>query len=302
MSGELTALPANGDKSTWNASEAALVEAAGLTQTDRAGNKSFADRPTVEAFLSQCRRTGLDPIARQIYCLPRKSRGGTKWTIQVSIDGARLVAERSGRYEGQTPTQWTADGQTWVDVWIGQEPPAAARVGVYKAGFREALYAVARWDSYVQTEPVWEHGQKSGERVASMWRKMPDLMLGKVAEMLALRKAFPQDLSGLYSTEEMQQASNADTPKPAEPVAQPLAAPPKAEPSVDWAGAAAACGTVKKLREVWAEAQAKGELAVEIDGHTVKSILQARAEALNREPEADPDTGEVIDGEIVEDE
>lgn len=294
MSGELALLPTSGDQSTWNDSERALVEAAGLVQVERNGNKTFADRPTVEAFLSQCRRTGLDPIARQIYCLPRKSRGGTKWTIQVSIDGARLVAERSGRYEGQTATQWTADGVTWADVWLGSEPPAAARVGVYKAGFREALYAVARWDSYVQMEPVWENGQKSGERVASMWRKMPDLMLGKVAEMLALRKAFPQDLSGLYSTEEMQQAAN---PEPAKQ--QPIAKPEPKTASVDWASAAAACGTVERLREVWAEAQSKGELAVEIDGHTVQSILKARASALAREPEADPDTGEVIEGEVI---
>lgn len=268
MSGELTTLPKNGDVQTWSDGEKALAQSIGLMG---------APRPTIEAFLRHCARTGLDPVARQIYAIQR----GGKWGIQVSIDGARLVAERSGAYRGQTAAQWTADGITWVDVWLSKEPPAAARVGVYREGFAEPMLAVATLDQY----------QPAGN--APMWKKMPALMLAKCAEMLALRKAFPQDLSGLYSAEEMAQAT---------PAQQPLAQPELKTASVDWAGAAAACGTVERLREVWAEAQAKGELAVEIDGHTVKSILQARAEALTREPEADPDTGEVIEGEIVEDE
>jgi phage recombination protein Bet len=183
----IASLPANGDQSQWTESEKALVEAAGLV-TGPANNRRLAPRPVVEAFLLHARRTGLDPIARQIYCIER----GGQWGTQVSIDGARLVAERTGQYRGQTPTQWTADGITWVDVWLAKENPAAARVGVHREGFAEPLFAVATWDAYNANSPIW--------------RKMPALMLGKCAEMLALRKAFPQDLSGLYSTEEMDQA------------------------------------------------------------------------------------------------
>lgn len=310
------ALPQSGDVSVWSESERALVEAAGLVQVDRSGRKELADRATVEAFLHQCRRTGLDPIARQIYCLPRRSKAGPRWTIQISIDGARLIAERTGEYQGQTPVQWTGDGRTWVDVWLDDVSPRAARVGVFRKGFREPLVAVARWDSYVPLEPVWENGRKTGEQVASMWRKMPDLMLAKVAEMLALRKAFPQDLSGLYSGEEMQQSQQParDSVQPARPVQAPRG------PSRDWGAQVAAVESVEALRGLWQAAQAGGELAVKIGGRTLKDVLMERAgqladgadaadgtngddaapeESSESEPESEPDLAvDVVTGEV----
>ncbi|GAB2567262.1 phage recombination protein Bet [Leucobacter ruminantium] len=209
------ALPTTGDPNAWTPQEAALVEAAGLV-TGPAANKQLAPRATVEAFLAHCQRTGLDPIARQIYAIQR----GGKWGIQISIDGARLVAERSGEYEGQTAAQWTADGVTWVDVWLDDtKPPAAARVGVYRRSFREPLVAVATFKAYSAGGP--------------MWQKMPALMLAKCAEMLALRKAFPQDLSGLYSSEEMDQASSTKAAQRAPQPAPRQAPTPDVEDPVD---------------------------------------------------------------------
>ncbi|WP_323985927.1 phage recombination protein Bet [Microbacterium plantarum] len=220
------ALPTTSDPELWTDDEKALLDAAGLVVRKKGKAPEAAPRPTVVAFLAHCQRTGLDPIARQIYAIER----GGKWGIQVSIDGFRLVAERSRQYAGQKPVEWTADGTTWTDVWVAEGAPLAARATVLRRDFDEPLVAVARFASYVQLideyEGSYDNRRKTGRKVpGDMWARMPEVMIAKVAEALALRKAFPMELSGLYAEEEMDQALNADaapqTPRAAAPTLEP---------------------------------------------------------------------------------
>lgn len=165
-------------------------------------------------FLEVCRSTGLNPLHRQIYAIMRKSKNSDgRWTermtIQTGIDGYRLLASRSRRHAGTDDAVYDTEDQSH---------PSKATVTVYRltGGQRCAYTATARWSEYNQ-----ENSQ--------MWQKMPYLLLGKCAEALALRKAFPAETSGIYTDDEMMQADN-PPPLPAVTAMTPLPAilPPNA--------------------------------------------------------------------------
>jgi len=190
-------------------------------------------------FAYACQRTGLDPFSKQIYAIKR----GGKMTIQAGIDGLRSIAERTGQLDG-SETYWCGEDGQWADVWLGNKPPAAAKTIIHRKGASHPFVGVARFADY-----------NAGQ---GLWSKMPAAMIAKCSEALALRKAFPADLSGVYSTDEMDQA--------VEPVAvTTTAAPTPALPAkagdakVFAAGKAAIAkaDSLTKLEEVTARMEAR---------------------------------------------
>lgn len=172
-----------------------------LQQTGIDGDVTRAE---LTGFLHLSQRTGLDPFSRQIYLIGRwDGRAQRKvYTPQTGIDGYRIVAQRTAERTGAElsydDTLWCGEDGEWRDVWLSADAPRAAKVTVYRGPAR--FSAVATYAEYVQL--------KKGDEPTAMWKRMPAVMLAKCAESLALRKAFPHDLAGVYTAEEMGQADN----------------------------------------------------------------------------------------------
>jgi phage recombination protein Bet len=186
-------------------------------------------------FFHHAQRTGLDPFARQIYMIGRKAQENGKWvvkqTIQTGIDGFRLIARRAADRAGETiaygDTQWCGPDGVWAPVWLADDPPAAAKVTVLRNG--QPFPGVALWREYRQT--------KTGGDLTPMWARMPANQLAKCAEAQALRRAFPQDLSGLYTDDEMAHQTNPTTQPRTRVTAADVMAGQHANPADDPAGA-----------------------------------------------------------------
>lgn len=222
------------DQAFWTEQQRAALVQLGL---EDAPNADLA------VFLHYCQRTGMDPFAKQIYMIGRWDGRAQrlKYTIQMAIDGFRIIAERSHQYAGQTEPQWCGEDGIWRDVWVNHAtPPVAARIGVHRHGWPQPTYSVAHFAEFAP--------RKKDGNLEPMWQRMPANQLAKCAEAGSLRKAFPHDLSGMYIPEEMEQA---DIPAIVPGEVEDL--PPE---QIDWDARIRECdGAVDALIKLHAEAK-----------------------------------------------
>lgn len=319
---------------------AATIHAPTYSAEERALLKSTIANGTTDLefdlFVAVARRHGLDPFTRQIYAIPRGQGDRRQLTIQTSIDGFRLLAQRSGKLRGIRGPWWCGNDGEWREVWLEDAAPQAAKVEVLHADYDGPVAGIARWGAFVQTNA---NGAPN-----SMWSRMGDHMLAKCAEALALRRAFPAELSGIYTEDEMGQASNeapvaiappqeprerpsaSPQPAPRPPQARPqpprAAVPPSNAPAAQqaqgaperpawWTAFGEACKArgigypeitsflgVEKLNTVDIDAWLASE-----QGRTVEMLVEDAASLAKAEPltDADAQPGRAEDGSIAPD-
>ncbi|WP_372344643.1 phage recombination protein Bet [Streptomyces sp. KL116D] len=301
------ALAIRPDQTDWTPEQAMVLQQSGIDDD--------VTKAELAGFLHLCQRTRLDPFSRQIYLIGRKDkRAGRKvFTPQTGIDGYRVVAHRviaeTGDAFGYEDTQWCDAAGTWRDVWLPDEAPAAAKVTVLRNGQR--FSAVALYREYVQTD--WNGNP------TRMWKTMGANQIAKCAEALALRKAFPHDLAGVYTAEEMAQADNATDEQQTMRVAQPGDEDPwatatprnsavkgRSQPAQDFAEKAEQATDPAAIKDIYRQANAAGLL-----GETIKTgnrellelgkFLIARGlELATPAPDAQQDDEGVVEAEVVE--
>lgn len=202
-----TDLTITAEQSTFNDRQLTVLRSLGIDEEAPAGD--------VDLFFHQAKRTGLDPFAKQIYMIGRRTNVKrwdpdkrqkvdnwvTKYTIQTGIDGYRVLGHRTADARGDElevlEPLWCGKDGKWSDAWMGPGPPAAAKITILVNGRR--FVATALYAEYVQT---YESG---GEQVPnSMWRKMPGNQTAKCAEAAAWRLAYPADFSGMVLEDAVQ--------------------------------------------------------------------------------------------------
>lgn len=144
-----------------------------------------ASNDELKLFLYRAKEMGLDPLRTgQIYFVKYGSSPGT---IIVGLEGFRARAAATAKHVG-TKRGLIFENEEKKDKIVG------AWCEIYRSDW-----------THPAREEVMLSEYNTGK---AMWAKMPATMIKKVAEVAALRIAFPDQLSGLYSQEEMDQASN----------------------------------------------------------------------------------------------
>lgn len=163
-------------------------------------------------FVAFCEEKGINPWLRHIRPerVHNETTGRKEIRMICTIDALRVIALNTGQFQGRTGPSWSGPDGAWVDLWTNKEPPFAALVGVHRAGFRLPTLGTALWAAYC---PVVQ--DRDGRPIpAPFWERMGYFMLAKCAEAIALRAAFPEKLSGLYTPDEMQRVVSARPPQP----------------------------------------------------------------------------------------
>ena len=193
------------------------------------GDKDRVTMQEVAMFINLCKFSGLNPWLKEAYCI---KYGNEPATMVVGKEAFLKRGENNPAYDGIDSGIIVFNDETGeIDHRTGTfYLPGEKLVGGWAEVFRKDRSHSTRievgFDEYA--------GRKKDGSLNSQWSKKPATMIRKVAQVQALREAFPSNLTGLYTAEEQGQeepvAFVADIP--AEPVQEPEAMPEPAAQDV----------------------------------------------------------------------
>jgi phage recombination protein Bet len=172
------------EKGLVNYTDPSVIETLKKTVAAGASAEEFA------MFTQFCKSTGLNPFKKEIWFIKTQNRV----QLMTGINGYWAIANKHPQFDGTEQEIATTP----------QGDIVSATCKVYRKDRRFPSVGIALMKEYKKSTPIWS--------------QMPSVMLMKCAESIALRKAFPQELNGLYTEEEM----------PREYAAAPAVAEPKA--------------------------------------------------------------------------
>ena len=283
-----------------------LAKTTGATGLDRL-RQQFAPKATDDDlgyFAEVCRHLDVDPWAGHICLIGRldHTTGEMVHKPQLMVAGRRFIAQRTGHLRGIEGPMWcasrgyTARGEAtgplvWTELWDQDRLPYAARCLVFRDDWDRPANGTVKWSEFAQTYQPRGGGER---RPTQTWAQMPSHMLGKVAESLALRRAFSEVESALAiigGDDDTALMAEVD----AEGIIQPEMAPRDEVPGVGTSGAGVAptpdtrdVDGVEKVREIVAARSAGGPVIQGRDPAPDGSDeLEARLMAL-------PDSGRIF--------
>jgi phage recombination protein Bet len=156
-----------------------------------------------------CKARNLDPLKKPAHIVPMPvtdaKTGNTVWrdVVMPGISEHRITAMRTGKYAGMDQPVVGDEIE-----FKGVKAPEFMTVTVYRMidGVRVPFPHTEYFVESVQTK-------KNGE-INAMWTRRPRGQLLKCVEAGALRKAFPEELGGEITAEEMVHVEKDITPEP----------------------------------------------------------------------------------------
>lgn len=176
-------------------------------------------------FMMMCKANKLNPWIREAYCI---KYGDNPATMVVGKEAFIKRAEASPEYDGMT---------SGIIVYDPEAGSLEYRQGILRVGNEQIIGGwaeVFRKDRQHSTriEVSMEEyaGRKKDGSLNGQWSAKPGTMIRKVAQVQALREAFPTAVGGMYTAEEQGHEEEPVTMAPIDAEVTEVKEAPKAQP------------------------------------------------------------------------